>query len=526
MGKKSKWKIIEDTPKYPNGGNVYIPEIDTLDEGRIRYYDDKTNRHITIDTNHKKISLDEFRPKFVNSNENIQTKQTAHSEINKRKEEIDPRKNTSPITQKLVQATPQSKVSKTWEIISHPMTAITNLNKTGNIPDYFSKGSTNPLDYAVDIVNPAFYMNAAGRTIKNLVNPETYTDIPKAIGSAAINLTGEDAYPEWNDAALRTLGKTGDALASLPVAGVTALGGIKGFTQVAKRSPGVREMIYKGIDPLGYGAREKMINFVPNLVKYSMNPEAKLNGTVEQFIKNVGYPDANVARRFAKNRLDAWRLGLNLDQKYDTFSKIGENKYTFNPGIMEPTREKLADIHGDALAHIITKGKSNDKFTKFGYKEPEFNLLQDLNRSIMIKKGQYPNDAVFPDYMSRYKPTQLVDNFNNDFTRSVYDADIYTGTMGAFRWDLKHTNDGLHYQVNDRWDLHPFAERGPHSHRSLSANRKENFYNSLKDVEMLDVLGGKPYDIQTNFLVDPKNYNVLKQFKNGGRLSKWKIISN
>lgn len=525
MNKKSKWKIIENTPKYPDGGNVYIPKIDTLDgsnEGKIRYYDNKTNRNITIDTNHKKISLDEFRPNFTNSNDNIQTKQISNSEINKRKEEVDPRKNTSPITQKLVQANPQSKGSKAWEIISHPMTAITNLNKTGNIPDYFSKGSTNPLDYAVDIVNPAFYMNAAGRTIKNLVNPETYTDIPKALGSAAINLTGEDAYPEWNDAALRTLGKTGDALASLPVAGVTALGGIKGFTQVAKRSPAVREMIYKGIDPLGYGAREKIINFVPNLVKYSMNPEAKLNGTVEQFIKNGALKPT--AERFAKNRMDAWRLGLNLDQKYDTFSKIGENKYTFNPGVMQPGRTDLADIYGDALAHIITKGKSNNKFAK--YSEAEFNLLQDLNRSMMIKKGDYPADNVFPDYFPKYKPTQLVDNFNKDFTRSVYDADRYTGTMGAFRWDLKHTSDGLHYQVNDRWDLHPFAERGPHNHKSLSANRKEHFYDKLKDVEMLDVLGGKPYDIQTNFLVDPKNYRILKQFKNGGRSSKWQLISN
>lgn len=456
------------------------------------------------------ISLDEFRP-APSANSNINVEQGIMFKEGVKNAKLDPR-NVSRDEGTIDMPHPQSMVSKAWEVALHPVTAMTNLSKQGRIPDNFSKGDTNPFEYAADVFNPVFYLNAAGKTVKNLVSPETYSDIPKTISSAVINLAGEQSPDEWNAAGLRTLGRAGDALTSLPVVGAATIGGIKGFTQVAKKSPAVREIIYKGIDPLGYGAREKITNFIPNLVKYSINPEAKLAGATKQF-KGLGLLDSD-AEQFAKNRMDAWRVGLNLDQKYNTFAKIGENKYTFNPGVMEPSKYTLSDVHSDALANIITKGRSNNR--KYRPTSTEIAQLKDLTRSKDIRIGEAPADMT-RNY-DTHQQNMLVDNFNKDFTTSVYDSDRYTGTMGTFRWDLNHTSDGLHFQANDTWDLHPFATRGNYSTRGYAPQAaSKHLYESLKNVEMLDVLGGKPFDIQTNFLVDPKNYKVLKQFENGGR---------
>jgi len=112
----------------------------------------------------------------------------------------------------------QGLASKAWEVASHPFTAATNLVKHGRVPDNFSQGDKNYIDYAADIVNPAFYVNAAKNTASNLTKKETYTDMPKALASAAINLAGDQAPSDWNESGMRTLGKVGEAAVLAPLA--------------------------------------------------------------------------------------------------------------------------------------------------------------------------------------------------------------------------------------------------------------------------------------------------------------------
>lgn len=110
----------------------------------------------------------------------------------------------------------QGKMSKAWDAVSHPMTALRELNTHGYIPDNLSQHpDKNPLDMAVDIVNPAFYANAAGRLAKASVNPNTYFDLAKTAGYLTTSLAGDQAPEGYEKSAMNTAGVAGDAGALL-----------------------------------------------------------------------------------------------------------------------------------------------------------------------------------------------------------------------------------------------------------------------------------------------------------------------
>jgi hypothetical protein len=111
---------------------------------------------------------------------------------------------------------PQGKMSKAWDVVSHPMTALRELNKYGYIPDNLSQHpDKNPLDMAFDVINPAFYANAAGRLAKASVNPNTYFDLAKTAGYLTTSLAGDQAPEGYEKSAMNTAGVAGDAGALL-----------------------------------------------------------------------------------------------------------------------------------------------------------------------------------------------------------------------------------------------------------------------------------------------------------------------
>lgn len=65
---------------------------------------------------------------------------------------------------------PQGYGSKTWEALTHPMTAIGYKLTKQRLPDNFSKGETNPLDVPANVLNPAFYVDEAKNTGVDLYN--------------------------------------------------------------------------------------------------------------------------------------------------------------------------------------------------------------------------------------------------------------------------------------------------------------------------------------------------------------------
>ena len=66
----------------------------------------------------------------------------------------------------------QSAASKTWSILTNPMTALSYKVKGKDLPDHFEKGPRNVLDYAVDMVNPYGVADAASNIPGNLARGE------------------------------------------------------------------------------------------------------------------------------------------------------------------------------------------------------------------------------------------------------------------------------------------------------------------------------------------------------------------
>jgi len=73
----------------------------------------------------------------------------------------------------------QSSASKTWSILTNPMTALSYKVHGKDLPDHFERGPRNVLDYAVDMVNPYGVVDAAANVPGNLAKGD--------FGAAALN---------------------------------------------------------------------------------------------------------------------------------------------------------------------------------------------------------------------------------------------------------------------------------------------------------------------------------------------------
>jgi len=258
--------------------------------------------------------------------------------------------------------------------------------------------------------------------------------------------------------------------------------------------PIAKEIIYRGVNPVGYGIPGKIKDFVPNLVKYSINPKSKvydvgleLNPFKKEIKKLDLLREGNTPQilNTGKNRLDAWRLGLGLKQKYNTFTEMSPGLYRINQSSTRLHRNPLPYKH------------------QFSYTNAEIEADAALNR------GHYVGED-FP-----WQRTQIIENSpKSGFDKSIYYSDDQ-GIMGQYRMDVGKTPEGnLHYQANDYWDLTPFRKRtGTNIDKPILSGKgigKE--IKSLRNIEMLRLVGGKPFHIQNNYIVNPKDLEVLKHY--------------
>lgn len=109
----------------------------------------------------------------------------------------------------------QTGLSKAWEVAKHPATAMTYLGQNQNIPDYFSKGETNPFDIALGL--PAQGVQAVKNTVKNVFTPSVYSDFAKGTVAAAAYGLGEQVPESYENSIYNSLGVVGDALMFNPV---------------------------------------------------------------------------------------------------------------------------------------------------------------------------------------------------------------------------------------------------------------------------------------------------------------------
>ena len=331
--------------------------------------------------------------------------------------------------------------------------------------DYFNEGVNNATGMLRNLPGPLKGIGALADNISDM-----FISMPGQSGLNIANTVKGDR-PIRNDEDIANLGW--DAAMVVPYVG-------EGF-RIGKNVAGqtLRKAIYRGVEPFDYNFKQKVTDFVPNLVKNTIDPNRQLRSITQKFKESGAHHKQ--AERFGKNMLDSWANGLGLPQKYGTLTKTGENAYK------------------------ITNFKpSPDRFKEL-WKEVNRSRVKSPNQQLIVEKAKNP-----------------------EFSKSIYDYDADNALMGQFRWDVKKLKDGnLHFQSYDKYDIHPFQQRG-----KIFANpeswvdewRNKDFNKYFKDFEALSAVGGKPYTVQNSFIVDPKTWKVVKKWEEGGELTSEKAI--
>ena len=510
--------------------NYFSRPAQDVEQGNTQYFDKKTGKQIlqpvkefggNIQTSSEKWEIlpeagDGYLIKdprydqkpLANSNSQIEQNIQKQGDIKQTQQNIDPRSKGSDNTT-IREPVHEGMWNKTWNALEHPIQTIN------------PKEGGQPMDWALGL--PGQTIGAIGRTAKNIIDPQTYTDAPKAISSGVINLAGEQAPKEWNSAGLRTLTRGLDAAVAIPLA--SELKPLAGNL--------LREQIYKGIDPVGYGAANKIMDFP---IQWTKNTFAKdeTDRALRVGLNLSGITTENSGDellRMGQNRLDAFRVGLKLPQKYNTFGKNPDGSYNIRR--MNPSVDHLASVYTDKMASDIGKMSvySGDnplealtenyrKVTspKINYQDPVWGTkdysLYDLERSMGLRKSK------------AWEQQRIVEPSKNPgFSHSVYDNDP-NGIMGQFRWDVKREPYGdIHFQSNDTWNLNPFEKRGSSLIADKSDILHKHYFKPLQNLEALKLVGGEPFDIKNNFIVDPKTYEIKKTFENGGNVN-WEIVDD
>ena len=308
-------------------------------------------------------------------------------------------------------------------------------------------------------------------------------------------------------------GEYGDAAANAAMSGLD-LYGANMISPLAKNAGKLfREQIYNAVDPVGYGVREKILRAPKTWARNTFYPNRRLEILQNDF-NPWGLKEDKI--RMAKNRLDSWRLGLGLDQKYDTFRYAGDNTYAIKN--MKPRTGSFADLYSDILASEVAKR---------GFIYGDDALVNIARRNELAKAKSSLGPASFKDYYSRltrnqqnapWKQMRIVEPAKNSkFTHSVYDNDFDQGIMGNYRWDVNKLDDGnIHFQSNDTWDINPWEKRGSVNLDNTTPSPGYRKWNPFSNLEFLKAVGGKPFNIQNNFTIDPKTFEIIDSFKKGG----------
>ena len=198
------WEITNaDDPKaefFPEG---YDSPKGTLPEVVVN-----ATRHLTP-SEKKRRQIDEMS-KYLRSNDNVLSSDQMASQF-KKKLEVDKQlaeqkrlAKRETVRSYDPELEDQSTLSKAWNIAAHPMTALSYKTRGRDIPEHFERlDNTNPLDYAVDAINPFFYANQAGDATKDIggfgydLLTDPYHANPDKLGSGLLHAAS--ALPLFSD---------------------------------------------------------------------------------------------------------------------------------------------------------------------------------------------------------------------------------------------------------------------------------------------------------------------------------------
>jgi hypothetical protein len=304
--------------------------------------------------------------------------------------------------------------------------------------------------------------------------------------------------------------------------------------------PLARRAVYNAIEPAGYGVANKLKSAPKTFVKNILDPKGRPERVGKELLKGVAEYTPEEAITMGQNRLDAWRVGLKMPQKYDTFEEIAENTYRIKN--MKPATGRLSAIDKDIQAYELAKQKVGTTFNTQEELNSKLQKLYQQHDDIVNPTSLSPSPGEFDvNYLKKYlrksgdiktpewQQARIVEkSLQPEFKHSVYDVDPQ-GIMGSYRWDVKKDPSGaLHYQSNDTWDLNPWENRG---HTKVNPNQEEtnvlkkHFKRPLQNIEALSLVGGKPFKIQNNFAVNPQTFEVIGKWEQGGKMHNAPVLT-
>lgn len=337
-----------------------------------------------------------------------------------------------------------------------------------------------------------------------------------------------------------------------------------GVAKVAsKLTPGnaLRASLYKGVNPANYHIIEKFTGMPSELYKNTFSNDNRAfrtgmslkYGAPEYLSKLLNNLDVSKSQwdKFSeadkimaikdydpelmmkledigKRRLDAWAVGLKQPQEYNTLEQIGDNTYKMLG--LQHTPQFFAERKNDIIANSF-KGQAWDgkRDMLVGLTKDFYDLnphpLQKINsgdnRWADLRRSQIDEFLGQPVYHHPWMQTYKVGKSPDpEFTDAIYDNDSY-GVRGGYRWDVRDTPEGMQWKAYDKWDLNPFEKRGTAFISPSSVAKKylsSTYFKPLQNLEALGLVGGKPFNIENNFLVDPKTFKIIKEWEDGGSI--------
>ena len=337
-----------------------------------------------------------------------------------------------------------------------------------------------------------------------------------------------------------------------------------GIAKVAsKLTPGnaLRASLYKGVNPANYNIIEKFTGMPSELYNNTFSNDNRAFRTgmslkfgapeyLSKLLNNLDVSktqwdkfseadkmmaikdyDPEIMKKLediGKRRLDAWAVGLNQPQEYNTLEQIGDNTYKMLD--LQHTPQFFAERKNDIIANSF-KGQAWD-----GKRDMLVGLTKDFydlsphpmqksnpgdNRWANLRRSQIDEFLGKPAYHHPWMQTYKVGKSPDpEFTDAIYDNDSY-GVRGGYRWDVRDTPEGMQWKAYDKWDLNPFEKRGSAFISPSSTAKKylsSTYFKPLQNLEALGLVGGKPFNIENNFLVDPKTFKIIKEWEDGGSI--------
>ena len=337
-----------------------------------------------------------------------------------------------------------------------------------------------------------------------------------------------------------------------------------GIAKVAsKLTPGnaLRASLYKGVNPANYNIIEKFTGMPSELYNNTFSNDNRAFRTgmslkfgapeyLSKLLNNldvskaqwdkfseadkmmaIKYYDPEIMKKLediGRRRLDAWAVGLNQPQEYNTLEQIDDNTYRMLG--LQHTPQFFAERKNDIIANSF-KGQAWD-----GKRDMLVGLTKDFydlsphpmqknnpgdNRWANLRRSQIDEFLGKPVYHHPWMQTYKVGKSPDpEFTDAIYDNDSY-GVRGGYRWDVRDTPEGMQWKAYDKWDLNPFEKRSSALISPGSTSKKylsSTYFKPLQNLEALGLVGGKPFNIENNFLVDPKTFKIIKEWEDGGSI--------